>query len=836
MVNVNSEISTGQATNELWQAMLANISQGVCVFDANGCVSLFNPCLSELLDVPPEFLASSPSLREIYDFQMQRGDFAGAPHPLDQPTQAVSAEDDPTEATEHVLRLKHLGRTLQVQTRRLPGAGLVQTVLDVSDYVQAEAGRKRANQLLFATQALAELGGWEVDLLRDQVTWTDGVYRIFETTPQAFSPSPASIKPLYTEGSKAIEEASYQPSGQPTSTHEFEIEMLTLKGRRIWLHSRGTTTWANGRAVKRTAIVQDITRRKQTEMALRDSEARWKLALESVGDGVWDLQVQSGEQYLSPNLLRMYGYDDGELQASVAELDALVHPEDVGRLQHDRQAHLDGFTLTYSNEHRVLCKDGSWKWVHSRGMVISRDAQGQALRMLGTHADITERKTADALVWQQAHFDALTGLPNRRLMRERLVQEIKKCRRNGHKLALLFIDLDHFKEVNDTLGHDRGDELLVEAAQRIQRCLRETDTVARMGGDEFTVIITSLTDESNLQSILPKLLNTLSASFHLGLDQVFVSASMGVTVYPTDTQEVEDLLKNADQALYVAKAAGRNRFSFFTPALQEAAMQRAQLTHDLRAALPAQEFRMVYQPIVTLATGKIHKAEALIRWQHPRRGLISPAEFIPVAESSGLIVELGEWIFAQAAAQVKCWRADLHPEFQVSVNKSPLQFENPNPNHIPWIDQLRVLGLPGECVVVEITEGLLLSTSNGVVDQLLKLRDEGINVSLDDFGTGYSSLSYLQKFDIDFIKIDQSFVRDLKAGTTDLVLCQAIIAMAHALGMKVIAEGVETAEQRDLLKEAGCDYAQGYFYSRPVNPAEFEAMVQKSDEALREVA
>ncbi len=836
MVNLKTEINSGRGTPDFWQTLLASLSQGVCIFDADGCVSHFNPCLSDLLDVPPEFLASGPSLREIYDFQMQRGDFSGESPPRDAASHDVSADAAQALTTEHFLHLKHLDRTLRVETKRVPGTGLVQTVMDVSDFAQAEAGRKRANQLLFATQALAELGGWEVDLLHEQMTWTDGVYRIFETTPQAFTPSPATVRHLFTEESLRIEEASYQPSGQPTSTHEFEIEMLTLKGRRIWLHSRGTTTWVNDRPVKRTAIVQDITRRKQTEMALRDSEARWKLALESVGDGVWDLQVQSGEQYLSPNLLRMYGYDDGELKPSVAELDALVHPEDVGRLQHDRQAHLEGITLTYSNEHRVRCKDGSWKWVHSRGMVISRDAQGQALRMLGTHADITERKSADALVWQQAHFDALTGLPNRRLMRERLIQEIKKCRRNDHKLALLFIDLDHFKEVNDTLGHDRGDELLVEAAQRIQRCLRETDTVARMGGDEFTVIITGMTDESNLQTILPKLLNALSASFQLGLDQVFVSASMGVTVYPTDTMEVDDLLKNADQALYVAKAAGRNRFSFFTPALQEAAMQRAQLTHDLRAALPAQEFRMVYQPIVTLATGKIHKAEALIRWQHPKRGLISPAEFIPVAESSGLIVELGEWIFAQAAAQVKNWRADLHPEFQVSVNKSPLQFENPNPNHVPWIDQLRVLGLPGESVVVEITEGLLLSTSNGVVEQLLKLRDEGINVSLDDFGTGYSSLSYLQKFDIDFIKIDQSFVRHLKAGTTDLVLCQAIIAMAHALGMKVIAEGVETAEQRDLLKDAGCDYAQGYFYSRPVSPAEFEAMVQASDEALNQTA
>jgi EAL domain-containing protein (putative c-di-GMP-specific phosphodiesterase class I) len=227
---------------------------------------------------------------------------------------------------------------------------------------------------------------------------------------------------------------------------------------------------------------------------------------------------------------------------------------------------------------------------------------------------------------------------------------------------------------------------------------------------------------------------------------------------------------------------------------------------------------------VELATGAIHKAEALVRWQHPTRGLISPAEFIPVAESSGLIVEIGEWVFTQAAAQVQAWRTALHPQFQVSVNKSPVQFENPNPAHTPWIEQLHALGLPGDSIVVEITEGLLLSNSDGVVEQLLALSDVGINVSLDDFGTGYSSLSYLQRFDIDFVKIDQSFVRHLVAGSTDLVLCQAIIAMAHALGMKVVAEGVETAAQRDLLAAAGCDFAQGYLYSRPVSAPEFEAM------------
>ena len=812
------------AASDPLDTVLESISQGVYLLDAEGRVTLYNDRLCELLEIPRAFLDTLPSLEELNAYQMQRGDFGPNASLVDQHARSYVLSGGKEPVPERFLRQTRNGRALEVCSKMLPGGGMVRTFADVTDYVHAEAAREKANRLLYATQEIAMVGGWEIDLGENLVTWSDQVYQIFDTTPQAFTPTMASTRQFFTPKSWAIVSASYAAAAHQPKEHDFEIEMVTLKGRRIWVHSRGYTEWANGQPRKRTSIVQDITERKQTEFALRDSEARWKLALQSVGDGLWDLQVQTGEEYLSPQLLRMYGYSDKELRQFVDELDLRTHPDDRARMQHDRQAHLDGLTATYSNEHRVRCKDGSWKWVHSRGMVISRDINGLPLRMIGTHTDITERTLAEAQVWQQAHFDALTGLPNRRMMQERLAQDLKKCRRDGLQLALLFIDLDHFKEVNDTLGHDRGDLLLTEAARRIQNCLREVDTVARMGGDEFTVIITELSDASHLQGILPKLLQALSASFQLGLDQVFVSASIGVTVYPTDGQEIEDLLKNADQALYVAKGAGRNRFSFFTPALQEAARLRSQLTHDLRAALIAQEFRVVYQPIVALATGAIHKAEALVRWQHPTRGLISPAEFIPVAESSGLIVEIGEWVFAQAAAQVQAWRAALHPEFQISVNKSPVQFENPNPKHTPWIEQLQAIGLPGDSIVVEITEGLLLSSSDGVVEQLLKLSDVGINISLDDFGTGYSSLSYLQRFDIDFVKIDQSFVRHLVPGSTDLVLCQAIIAMAHALGMKVVAEGVETASQADLLAAAGCDFAQGYLYSRPVSAPEFEAM------------
>ena len=715
------------------------------------------------------------------------------------------------------------GRTLEVETQALPSGGMVRTFADVTDYVQAEDARQKLTQLLEATQAIARVGGWEIDLVNGKVFWTNEVFRMLDTSPQEFTPAQSSVARFFTPAALAVVTASYADVVNQPEHHDFEVEMVTAKGRHIWVHSIGFTQWEQGRPVSRVVTVQDVTERRLAQATLRETEDRWKLALESAGDGMWDWYVQDDREYFSKRLLDMYGLGDDECFNRRAEIKKLCHPDDRAQLEKAVQNHFQGLTPTYQNEHRIRCKDGSWKWVLSRGMVISRDGLGQPLRMTGTHTDITERKRSESLIWEQANFDALTGLPNRRLLRERLEQEIKKSRRDGLQLAILFIDLDHFKEVNDTLGHDSGDQLLIEATRRIKECLRESDTVARMGGDEFTVILTEIFDVGSIERILQKLLRTLATTFRLGDEQVFVSASIGVTMYPFDATAIEDLFKNADQALYVAKGAGRNRFSFFTPALQEAAQTRVRLANDLRTGLVEKQFRVVYQPIIEMSTGAIHKAEALIRWDHPQRGLVSPAEFIPIAESSGLIVDIGQWVFQQAAAQVLLWRQSLNPDFQISINKSPVQFNRDGNANQPWSQQLQALGLPGQAIVVEITEGLLLDTTSSVADQLLDLRDAGIQMSLDDFGTGYSSLSYLQKFDIDFIKIDQSFVRHLIPNSTDLALCKAIIVMAHALGMRVIAEGVETAQQRDLLAEAGCDFGQGYLFSKPISAVEFEA-------------
>lgn len=702
-----------------------------------------------------------------------------------------------------------------------------------------------------------------------------------------------------------------------------------------------------GLMIMLTIAVSAAYRNAEIAGELRDSE-RWKLALESGGEGVWDWDVPSGRVMYSKCWKEQLGYGEDEIVGHVEELESRIHPGDKERVMQAVAAHFSGSKPAYVCEFRCRTKDGSWRWILSRGALVSRNADNQPLRMIGTHTDITERKEAEEsvqlaslvyqnsseammvmnvsgiimtvnpaftaltgypleevigkhanflsasqhdlaeyddlwetinttgcwqgelwgrrknggvyaeylsintiyddggiayrrvglfsditkkkefeeLIWREANFDLLTGLPNRRMFLNKLEEEIKKAKRLVSPLTLMFIDLDRFKEVNDTLGHDTGDLLLKEAAKRIQSCVRESDTVARMGGDEFTVILSGQSEQNNIARVYNGILQQLAQPFFLKNETAYVSASIGITIFPSDASTIEELLKNADQAMYAAKNLGRNRFCYFTPSMQEAAQIRMRLTNDLRVALAENQFCLVYQPIVELATGNIHKAEALVRWEHPERGLISPAEFIPVTEDTGLILELGDWVFREAASQLKHLREHFDPQFEVSVNVSAVQFHRDDNIHLDWTAYLDQLNLRGHCITVEITESILLDARTAVMDKLNGLRNAGMHISLDDFGTGYSSLSYLKKFQIDYLKIDRSFVSNLKKDSSDYALCEAIIVMAHKLGMKVVAEGVETVEQCDLLAEAGCDYAQGYLFSIPVPAKALEKMLE----------
>ena len=560
------------------------------------------------------------------------------------------------------------------------------------------------------------------------------------------------------------------------------------------------------------------------ESSLHVSEDRWKFALEGAGDGVWDWDMVTDEVFRSARWNEIYGYNHHEIEDTATAGRNLVHPDDLSQMLEDTQAYLQGNREIYVSEFRILCKDGTWKWTLSRGMVIRHDMDGKPLRMIGTHTDISERKNAEAQVFRLAHYDQVTHLPNRTLFLDRFQQEVKKAKRSNHFITLMFLDLDNFKEINDTLGHDMGDLLLKDTAARLVTCVRAEDTVARMGGDEFTIILNNLKDQISTERIAQNILDRFSEPFNLGGEVVYITASIGISVYPVDGTEVEVLLKNADQAMYAAKEQGKNRYHYFTPTMQDAALTRMHLSNDLRTALVAKQFQLHYQPIVDLTSGDIHKAEALIRWQHPLRGLVSPVEFIPIAEHTGLIVEIGDWVFSEAVNQVIKWR--MHqPNFQISINRSPVQFRANLKYHLNWVNHLQARGLPGNSICIEITEGLLLDARDAVISQLEIFSKANIQVAIDDFGTGYSSLAYLRKFNIDYVKIDRSFTSNIHPGSSDLVLCEAIIVMSHKLGKKVVAEGIETQEQLDLLKAAGCDFGQGYLFSRPVPANEFENLI-----------
>jgi len=564
-------------------------------------------------------------------------------------------------------------------------------------------------------------------------------------------------------------------------------------------------------------ILIDITERKGNEEKLKLAN----LVYQAIGEAIMVADADNRIVTVNPAFTELTGYS---LQEAVGQSTTLLKSGHQNEAFYQIMWHALETTGHWQGEIWNRRKSGETylEWLTINTVY---DDQNKVRHRVATFSDITDQKHAEQTIWQQANFDSLTGLPNRHMFYERLEQEMKKSRRVGLPLALLFLDLDHFKDVNDTLGHCKGDLLLKEMAQRLLNCVRNTDTVARLGGDEFTIILAELQEQDSIERLAQDILCQLTKPFELAGEIAYVSVSIGITLYPEDTDDIDVLIKNADQAMYAAKDQGRNCRHYFTISMQEAALTRMRLINDLRNALAEDQFWLAYQPIVELTTGFIHKAEALIRWQHPTRGLISPADFIPVAEATGMIIDIGEWVFREAAQQAAQWRTKHHEQFQVSINKSPVQFQKEGNGHLAWFEHLRELGLPGESVVIEITEGLLMDAGALITGQLLAFRDAGIQVSLDDFGTGYSSLSYLKKFDIDYLKIDQSFTRNLGPDANDLALCEAIIVMAHKLGIKVIAEGIETQEQCDLLMAAGCDYGQGYLFSKPVAAGEFEKLL-----------
>lgn len=417
----------------------------------------------------------------------------------------------------------------------------------------------------------------------------------------------------------------------------------------------------------------------------------------------------------------------------------------------------------------------------------------------------------------------MTELENRRMFDRRLDEAVSVSKRSKKPFAVLFIDLDRFKDINDAMGHSIGDILLIKVAQRIKKEIRETDILARFGGDKFTLLLPEITNTNAVDRIAQSIIDGVTKPFYVEKNIFHISASIGITIYPNDGKDASTLLRNADQAMYQAKRSGRSRFNYFTEYMQTMAQKRHKILHELHEAIEKKQFEVYYQPIVNIKSMQVYKAEALVRWNHPIEGLILPSDFIPIAEETGLIVDIGDFVYKEAVLQAQKWRKEYGINFKISVNKSPAQFRSPKIID-EWMQYKKENGIDECNIIIEITENLLMQEDELVKEQLLRLRDAGVEVAIDDFGTGYSSLSYLKKFHIDYLKIDKSFVDNIASSKEDKILCEAMIAMAHKLDIQVISEGVESEIQKQVLFEMGCDFIQGYLYSKPVPADEFERL------------
>jgi diguanylate cyclase (GGDEF)-like protein/PAS domain S-box-containing protein len=564
---------------------------------------------------------------------------------------------------------------------------------------------------------------------------------------------------------------------------------------------------------------RDVSERNEAQRALRESEERYALAVQAANDGLWDWDLESGQFYFSERWKAMLGYEACEVGDTLSEWFDRVHAEDREHLEWALREHMEGRSTHFESEYRIRLKDGSYRYMLSRGLGL-RNPQGHAYRMAGSQSDITDRKRAEEQLIHDAFHDSLTGLPNRALFLDRLkVCMARALRRQDRMFAVIFLDLDRFKVINDSLGHSAGDALLIEIGRILEKCVRPEDTVARMGGDEFTILIESVEDRAEAQGIAQRVRDLLAMPFHIQGREVFTSGSIGIAYNSEERPRPEDFIRDADIAMYHAKSLGKSRTETFDPSMHTRALARLELETDLRSALERDEFVVWYQPIVEISSGELDGFEALVRWQSPKRGFVNPQDFIPLAEETGLIVPLGLVVLRQACRQVAAWQKQSgNADLTVSVNLSTAQFTQAD--LVERIaEALEETGLAPSSLKLEVTESSVMGDIAEAKRILQQLRRLGIKISLDDFGTGYSSFSYLVQLPIDTLKIDRAFVTGIENDEERVQVVRTIIDLARSLGLHVLAEGVENSGQLAKLSHLKCEHAQGFLFSRPV-PAE----------------
>jgi diguanylate cyclase (GGDEF)-like protein/PAS domain S-box-containing protein len=690
------------------------------------------------------------------------------------------------------------------------------TLQDITERKAFQAALSLTDLRYREAQRIARIGNWEWDIVTNKSWWSDELYRIFEADPATYEASFENfMRIVHPDDHRLVEHDRNNIAPESDAYRPTEVRLKFADGReKVIEQIIKVRMGERGQPVAVVGTVHDVTERRALERQLRESESRYASTVELAAVGI--AHVDHGGRLIWTNgkLREMLGFSVEELQGLTIR--DLSHKDDVHVTDTDRARLHAGEISSLKAEKRYLRRDGTVIWVRITS-ALRRSPEGQPLYDVSVVEDITDRKRAEDRVQFLATHDELTGLPNRAVFTELLDHAIQSAHRHNRQCALLFIDLDRFKIVNDSLGHEAGDRLLERMAIRLGGCMRQSDVLARLGGDEFVVLLEQLTDPTEASDVARKMLSSVLAPVEIMGHECRVTASIGIAIYPADARDSQTLMKNADMAMYLAKEEGKNNFQFYSTHSSPMSVERLVLETHLSRALERNEFTVQYQPKVDMRTGEIKGAEALLRWWNPELGTVSPTQFIPVAEDSGLIVAIGKWVLKTACEQSVAWQKRGLRPIVMSVNMSPRQFKDP-----ALLDDIAEVlvetGVRPDLLELEITESMIMHNVELAAMKTEAIRKLGVRLAIDDFGTGYSSLSQLKRFPIDTLKVDRSFVRDITTNAEDRAITETIIALGKALGVTVVAEGVETVEQRDFLRDNACDEMQGFYFSRPCHP------------------
>ena len=793
--------------HEILNAIIEHFPSGVSVIDAGLNITKRNGQMRALLNLPHDLSGGPIALESVIRFNAERGEYG----PVDVETYVAESMARARNPEPHCFeRTRPNGTVLEIKGSPLPNGGFVTSYTDITERKQAEA---RIVRLLDEQRLIFDNAHVGIVWVRQRVILSCNkrmADMFLFATPQQMEGELTRIFYVTQTQWQQVGAEMYRDL-ERKGFAQSECEMRRQDGSAIWIMLTGRPLDQTDVAAGSIWVYTDITEKRQQEAQLLLAERVFAHSSEAL------LITDRAGVIINVNkaFSLITGYPREEAVGQT--------PRILKSNRHDEAFYRTMWTS--------VAEKGSWEgevWDQRKGgeiypkwlsITVVRDSHGDILNYIGCFSDITERKAAQEKIEYLAHHDALTSLPNRLLLRDRFVHAREQARRTGRSIAFMFLDLDHFKRINDSLGHRVGDDLLIAVVKRLRSCLRECDTLSRQGGDEFILILNDIDGKETAAKVAEKIITSLNQAFEIGLHSLNTSVSIGIALSPLDGDDFDSLLQKSDTAMYVSKERMRGTFSFFHQAMDDSAKRRLDLSNSLRRALSAKQFQLVYQPQVYADSGRVFGAEALLRWYPEDRAPISPTEFIPLAEEIGMILPIGEWVIGQACEQARRWRDD-GLNCRIAVNVSGVQIYRDD--IVAAVQRAaRCAGISPELIQVELTESTLIEDSLLVQDAISGLKAIGASVAIDDFGTGYSSLAYLKRFRVDKLKIDRSFIADIFSNEESAAMTRAVISIAHSLNMRSIAEGVETPEQLAFIRQAGCNEVQGYFYSQPLATADF---------------